>query len=269
MAVKPKSRTILEPLAESAVDSNNSPIKCVALSKLSDDESLIYIGTLSGVLLLYSLRTPRPGPARISFVRRLSLPGSGSGYAVKSIHPLAQIGKIIVLVDGFLYVIDSGLLELAKRVSIFRGVTAFCRKFRSRRYGSSLYSNGGDQIRSGYDNGSSNGDTGCLFAVGIGKKLVLAELVSGGSLVILKEIQGVVDGIIVTVLWLDDSIFVGTKSGYHLYSCINGQCGLIFSLPDSFGAPRLKLLVKESRVMLMVDNVGIIVDVDGHDSEVL
>ncbi|KAL8508430.1 hypothetical protein ACS0TY_018888 [Phlomoides rotata] len=263
MAVKPKSRTILEPLAESAVDSNNTPIKCVALSKLSDDESLIYIGTLSGVVLLYSLRTLQTNPAQIAFIRRLSLPGSGSGYAVKSILPLVQIGKIIVLVDGFLYVIDSGLLEPAKRISLFKGVTAFSRKFRSPRYGSSLYSNGGDQTNSVYNN-DSNADTSCLFAIGIGKKLVLAELVLSGSLVILKEIQGVLDGIIMTTSWLEDSIFVGTKTGYYLYNCINGQCGMIFSLPDSFGAPRLKLLVKESRVMLMVDNVGIIVDVDGQ-----
>ncbi|KAI3455861.1 hypothetical protein Pfo_012524 [Paulownia fortunei] len=263
MAVKPKSRTILEPLAESAVDSNNSPIKSLALSKLPDDETLIYVGTLSGVLLLYSLRTSQSAPPEIAFIRRLYLPGTGSGSSLNSIHPLVHIGKIIVLSDGFLYLLDSGILEPAKRVSLFKGVTAFSRKYRSQRYGSTLYTNGGGQTNYVYNN-ANNIDSSNLFAIGIGKKIVLAELILSGSLVILKEIQGVLDGIIMTLLWVDDSIFVGTKIGYYLYNCVNGRCGLIFSLPDSSGLPRLKLLVKESRLLLMVDNVGIIVDMEGQ-----
>lgn len=256
MAVKPKSRTILEPFAQSTVDSSNSPIKHAALSKLSDDQTLIYIGNLSGVLLLYSLRT---SPPQIAFVRRLALPGTG---VLSLILPLVHIGKIIVLVDGYLYLIDSNLVETPKRISLFKGVTAFSRKFRSQSFGSA-YSNGGGQANYVNRNGDSNNGKS-FFAVGIGKKLVLAELVLGGSLVILKEIQGVFDGFIMTALWLDDSVFVGTKTGYYLYSRVKGRCELIFSLPDSSSLPRLKLLAKESRVLLMVDNVGIIVDVVGQ-----
>ncbi|KAH6782270.1 Vacuolar sorting protein 39 [Perilla frutescens var. frutescens] len=260
MAVKPKPRTILEPFAESAVDSSSSPIKHAALSKLSDDQTLIYIGNISGVLLLYSLRTSQTSPPQIAFVRRLALPGTG---ALNSIHPLVHIGKIIVLVDGYLYLIDSNLLEQPKRISLFKGVTAFSRKFRSRSYGSTLYSNGDGQANYVHRNGDSV-DGKSFFAVGIGKKLVLAELILSGSLVILKEIQGIFDGIIMTVLWFDDYVFLGTKNGYYLYNCVNGRCELIFSLPDSSSLPRLKLLAKESRVLLMVDNVGIVVDVEGQ-----
>ncbi|KAG6393893.1 hypothetical protein SASPL_144468 [Salvia splendens] len=250
MAVKPKSRTVLEPFAQSVVDSATSPIKHAALSKLSDDQSLIYVSNLSGVLSLYSLRT---SPPQIAFVRRLALPGTG---ALSSILPLVHIGKVIVLVDGYLYLIDSNLAETPKRIALFRGVTAISRKFRSRSYG-------GGEANYVHRNGDSN-DVKIFFAVGIGKKLVLAELVLGGSLVILKEIQGVFDGFITTVQWIDDSVFVGTKTGYYLYNRVNGRCELIFSLPDSSSLPRLKLLANESRVMLMVDNVGIVVDVAGQ-----
>lgn len=182
---------------------------------------------------------------------------------LNSIHPLVHIGKIIVLADGYLYLIDSNLLQQPKRISLFKGVTAFSRKSRSRSHGSTLYSNGDGQANYVHSNGDST-DGKSLFAVGIGKKLVLAELILSGSLVILKEIQGVFDGIIMTVLWLDDYVFVGAKSGYYLYNCVNERCVLIFSLPDPSSVPRLKLLAKESRVLLMVDNVGIVVDVEGQ-----
>ncbi|GFQ04465.1 transforming growth factor-beta receptor-associated protein 1 [Phtheirospermum japonicum] len=260
MAVKPKSRAILEPIAESAIDTDNSPIKSLALSSQPEGETLIYIGTLSGVLLLYSLRISENAPPEIAFITRLSLPGGGS---LNSVLPLVHIGKVIVLAGGFLYLLDPALLGPAKKISLFKGVTAFSRNFRTQRYNPTLYTNGGSQTNYVYSNGK-NIDSSNLFAIGIGKKLVIAELILSGSLVILKEIQGVLDGIILTLLWVDDFIFVGTKIGYFLYNCVNGRCELIFLLPDSSGVPKMKLLVKECRVLLMVDNVGIIVDTEGQ-----
>ncbi|KAL3851561.1 hypothetical protein ACJIZ3_013443 [Penstemon smallii] len=257
MAVKPKPRTILEPIAESAVDSCSSPIKSLVLSKLSDEQTLIYVGTLSGALLSYSIRHSQSAPAEISFLNRITIPGTGNG--VNSIHPVVQIGKIIVHSDGFLFLLDASLAEPAKRVGLFKGVTASCRRVRSHKYGSNLYNDGGSHI--------NHVDSSNLFAVGIGKKLVLAELILSGSLVIMKDIQGFFDGIIITLLWVGDSIFVGTKIGYYLYNCVNGQCELIFSLPDSSSVPRLKLLVRDLRVLLTVDNVGIIVDMAGQPVE--
>ncbi|KAL3616773.1 hypothetical protein CASFOL_039167 [Castilleja foliolosa] len=261
MAVKPKSRAILEPIAESAIDSGSSPIKSLAQSSQSDGQTLIYIGTLSGVLLLYSLRISENAPPEIAFIRRLSLPGGGS---VNSVLPLVHIGKVLVLAGGFLYLLDPALLGPAKKISLFKGVTAFSRIFRTQRYNSTLYTNGDSQTNYVYSSNGNNIDSSNLFAIGIGKKLIIAELILSGSLVVLKEIQGVLDGLILTLLWVDDFIFVGTKIGYYLYNCVNGRCELIFSLPDNFGVPRMKLLVKESRVLLMVDNVGIIVDTEGQ-----
>ncbi|KAL6502188.1 hypothetical protein OROHE_024781 [Orobanche hederae] len=261
MPVKPKSRAILEPIAETAIDSDKSPINVVALSKQPDGETLVYIGTLSGVLLLYSIRISESAPSLIALIRRLSVPVGGGG--LRSVLPLVHIGKVLILAGGFLYLLDSGLLGPPKRISHFKGVTVLSRKFQSQRYSSTLYTNGGSQTNYVYSNGK-NVDSINLFAVGVGTRMVIAELITSGSFIIRKEVQGVLDGIIVTLLWVDDFIFVGTKIGYYIYNCINGRCALIFPLPDPSAVPRMKLLVKESRVLLMVDNVGIIVDMEGQ-----
>jgi len=124
--------------------------------------------------------------------------------------------------------------------------------------------------------GEMQSEGGCVFALVVGKRLILAELVlgnrngknerddgGGGSLVVLKEIQ-CVDGVVSAMVWLNDSIVVGTVNGYSLISCVTGQSSVIFSLPDVSRPPRLKLLHKEWRVLLLVDNVGVIVDAHGQ-----
>ncbi|KAB2637103.1 transforming growth factor-beta receptor-associated protein 1 [Pyrus ussuriensis x Pyrus communis] len=113
-----------------------------------------------------------------------------------------------------------------------------------------------------------------VFSVVIGKRLVLVELVlsnrvgksdqdiDDGSFVILKEIQCIDE--VMTMVWLNDSIIVSTVNGYSLFSCVTGQSGVIFSLPDVCSLPRLKLLCKEWNVLLLVDNVGIIANAHGQ-----
>ncbi|XP_073129655.1 vacuolar sorting protein 3 [Henckelia pumila] len=241
MAVKPKSRTILEPLAESALDSGTTTT-CVAFSKPSQDQALIYVGTLTGILFLYSFRISL---SCISFLKRISVCAS----PLNSVSPLPHLGKLIVFADGFLFLIDDTLLESPKRISLIKGVTAFSPKF---------------QTKNPSDSFIQRSKSNDFFAIGIGKKLVLAELILSGTLVILKEFQGIFDGIITTSSWIDDSIFVGTNIGYYLYNILNGRCQLIFSLPDASSVPRLRLLAYEARVLLMVDNVGIITDMEGN-----
>ncbi|KZV21656.1 transforming growth factor-beta receptor-associated protein 1 [Dorcoceras hygrometricum] len=240
MAVKPKCRTILQPLAESSLDCSAT---CVSLSKTSEEQALIYVGTLAGTLFLYSFRISL---SVISFLKRISVCAS----PVISVSPLPHIGKLIVFADGSLFLVDTTLLESPKRVSLIKGVTAFSRKFRTQKNQGS-YSGNHDH----------NND---FFAIGIGKKLVLAEFFLSGTLVVLKEFQGIFDGVIMTSSWIDDSIFVGTKTGYYLYNILNGRCQLIFSLPDASSVPRLRVLANEARVLLMVDNVGIVTDKEGN-----
>uniref|UniRef100_A0A6N2JYW1 CNH domain-containing protein n=1 Tax=Salix viminalis TaxID=40686 RepID=A0A6N2JYW1_SALVM len=82
------------------------------------------------------------------------------------------------------------------------------------------------------------------------------------DLLVLKEMQ-CIDGV-KTIVWINDSIIVGTVIGYSLFSCITGQSGVIFTLPDVSSLPFLKLLWKEKKVLLLVDNVGIIADEHGQ-----
>ena len=210
---------------------------------------------------------------------------------VESIFVLVEMGKILMLSDGSLFLVDSELANHAARLSLPKGVSVVTRRLRSgesegsseqasstgqrflKRLGSGVRANG---LRVKEGEVQSEGNS--VFAVVVGKRLLLVELVLGnrggksndkdvggniGSLVVLKEIQ-FVDGVISTMVWLDDSIIVGTANGYSLISSVTGQSGVIFSLPDVLRPPRLKLLVKEWRVLLLVDNVGIIVDPHGQ-----
>lgn len=217
---------------------------------------------------------------------------------------LAEIGKVLVLSDGALFLVDSLLLQPVKRLSFFKGVSVITMRFRSsnqaestdllesnansnasssdyastsqrlfQRLGGGIRANG-LRVKESEQHHRSGGNF--VFAVVIGKRLILVELVLGnrvnksdedvdgvnGSFVVLKEIQ-CIDGIMAMV-WLDDSIIVGTVNGYSLFSCVTGQSGIIFTLPDMSSPPQLKLMWREWKVLLLVDNVGVLVNAHGQ-----
>lgn len=210
---------------------------------------------------------------------------------------LGEIGKVLVLSGGVLFLVDTLLLQPLKKLSFLRGVSVITRRLRSSETESSSFS---ETVGNSSDYGNTsqrflqklgsgiktNGlkikepeqhiEGNHVFAVLVGKRLILVELVLGsrvgksdrdgdgvnGSFVILKEIQ-CIDGIMAMV-WFNDSIIVGTVNGYSLISCVTGQSGLIFSFPDVSSRPRLKLLCKEWNVLLLVDNVGVVVNAHGQ-----
>ncbi|GMH02675.1 hypothetical protein Nepgr_004514 [Nepenthes gracilis] len=302
-----KARTVIELLAEfdlsqaSLPPSSHSPppsFCSLAISTLPDSQTLIYVGTDSGALFLLSVDSNFDLPSPSSFysnkVRLLRFVSVSNG-AIHSIHVVSQIGKILVVSDGHLYLINSLLLQPVKKLGLLNGVMAVARRVYSSDSESShwigagrisenssvskrLLKKIGGGIRS---NGvkikdlelNSSEDSNCIFAVATGKKIVLIEFILGnrfdrsdedvdGSFVVLKEIQWALG--VKTMVWLDDAIIVGGDSGYYLISCITGQCALIFSLPDASGPPRLKLLLKNFKVLLLVDNVGIFADSHGQ-----
>lgn len=217
---------------------------------------------------------------------------------------LADIGKVLVLSDGALFLVDSLLLQPVKRLSFFKGVSVITMRFRSgnqaestnllesnansnasssdyastsqrllQRLGGGIRANG-LRVKESEQHHGSEGNF--VFAVVIGKRLILVELVLGnrvnksdedvdgvnGSFVVLKEIQ-CIDGVM-TMVWLDDSIIVGTVNGYSLFSCVTGLSGIIFTLPDMSSPPQLKLMWREWKVLLLVDNVGVLVNSHGQ-----
>lgn len=211
---------------------------------------------------------------------------------------------MLVLSDGALFLVDSLLLQPVKKLSFLKGVSVITRRFRSsnqadstdlaennannngsssdytstsqrilQRLGGGIRANG-LRVKEFEQHHRTEGDF--VFAVVIGKRLILVELVLDsrankgdrdvegvhGSFVVLKEIQ-CIDGVI-TMVWLDDSIIVGTANGYSLFSCVTGQSGIIFTLPDVSIPPSLKLLWREWKVLLLVDNVGVLVNTHGQ-----
>lgn len=305
-------RTILEPL--SLFDAPNpslSSFAALAVSTVSDSQTLIYAGTRSGNLLLLSVNpnssspnpntTPAPKadfdaslPRNVSLLRSVAI----SGSAVESVQVINGIGKVLLLSDGFLFLVDSFLLQPVKRMGFVKGVGVFVPRLISGLGESSVISHRDASNSSDFSTASQrllkklgggirangvksqelephSGDN-FIFAVAVGKRLILAELVPanrtgrssrdtevfGDSFTILKDIQGF-DGI-KTMVWIDNSIIVGSSDGYSLVSCITGHTELIFSLPDPSSIPLLKLLVKEYKVLLLVDNVGVTVNAHGQ-----
>lgn len=277
-----KFRTVVEPSASAQLDLStatpNIQISSIVASAPSDSQTFIYIGTKSGSLLLLQFTDGK----NLSFLRSLSV---AQDSPVESVHVLSETGKVLLLANGCLFLGDRLLLQPAKKVAPLKGVSAIARRCVSpggttssifvdhpaetsgtssrilRKLGSGIRANGvktreSDQLRQLQGGG-------CVFAVVVGKRLILGELNSlSGSFTILKEIQ-TIDGIR-TLVWVDDSIIVGTVDDYSLFSCITGQSGVIFRLPDLSSPPRLKLLRKEWRVLLTVDNVGVMVDSNGQ-----
>ncbi|CAL5428389.1 unnamed protein product [Camellia sinensis] len=235
-------------------------------------------------------------PAKsVSFLRYTSVSVSSVDY----VHIIDHVEQVLVLSGGFLFLVDLLLRQPVRKLGVFKGVSVVARRVRSgvsestdlvggdsSGASSSEFSRTGLRLLQKLGGASgirSNGlkvkeselhrDGNCVFAIVTGRRLVLVELRigrsdshgdgggDGGSFLILKEIQ-CVDGV-KTMVWLDDSIIVGSLSGYFLYSCVTGLGGLIFSLPDP-ASPRLKLLLKEYKVLLLVDNVGVIVNAQGQ-----
>ncbi|KAF6162340.1 hypothetical protein GIB67_008469 [Kingdonia uniflora] len=122
------------------------------------------------------------------------------------------------------------------------------------------------------ENEAVRGTGDCVVAVALGKKIVLIELLlpgrvdagTGSVFEVLKEIQTQgVEGIR-TMAWIYDSIIVGTVNGYTLFSSSTGRNASMFSLPDPSSRPYLKSLWKNYEVLLLVDNVGIVVNAVGQ-----
>ncbi|CAN4116190.1 unnamed protein product [Withania somnifera] len=221
------------------------PIVSLAITTNSDSRTLVFVGTVSGDVISLSLN-PNSG---LSLHLRVNI----IGKPVSTIHVIRHIRKLVVLSDGFIYLLDLNSLEPIRKLSLLKNVNVVSKRLFSR-----------NNRLNPISNGIKGKEDGCFFAVAVGKKLVLVELVLSGSPVILKEVQGDFTDGIMCISWVDESVFVGTRNAYYLYSYANGQCGVIFSLPDPSVHPRMKLLARECKVMLMVDNVGVIVDSEGQ-----
>lgn len=265
------SFTVLEQLTEldparvaNLPQSTPITIRSVAISSRSDSETLIYIGTGGGKLILLSIN-PSISDS-VQFVRLISI----GSRLIEAILVLSEIERVLVLSDGFLYLIDWLLLQPAKKLGFLKEVTAIARRFHteSTNLSSETTENGTSSSEITEDTaGPSTSDPHCIIGssavAAMAKKLVLIEMILSDNdvKVHLKEMLGF-DGI-KAMAWVNNSIFVGNSNGYFLVSSENGKSNDIFTLPESSRNPKLKPLFGEE-VLLLMDNLGVIIDTLGQ-----
>lgn len=278
--------------------------RSIAVFPVSDSQTLIYVGTGGGKLLLFSLnRSLSTSPlssldddsnayptAPVMFVRSSTI----SNRVIELITVLPEIGRVLLLSDGFLFLVDSLLLQSVRKLGFVKDVTAISKQFLQPGFPTSdPFGNGAVRTEV-----SSPGQTflkkigggirvnragfrvselqrgegsGCFLVAAAGKKLVLIEflLTSNADLdaehgpisILWTEIEGI--GGVKTMAWIGDSIILGTSQGYHLFSVSTGKGSLIFSLPES-SPPVVRYLVRSSDLLLLFDNVGVISNALGH-----
>ncbi|KAK9082576.1 hypothetical protein Scep_029047 [Stephania cephalantha] len=111
------------------------------------------------------------------------------------------------------------------------------------------------------DSGNPGNSVATIYA--FGKRLILIDLLlSNAQFLVLKEIHGI-DGV-KAMVWIDDSIILATLAGYTHYSLVTGQFTPIFNLPDPSSSPYLKCLSRDHQALLLIDNLGILVNSLGH-----
>ncbi|XP_047080699.1 vacuolar sorting protein 3-like [Lolium rigidum] len=197
---------------------------------------LLYLGTGGGKLLLFSLQTP-------SAPEFLRLVPTGANRPVSAILPLPSVSRVLLLADGALLLADPLLARPVRRLGSLRNVAAVA--------------------------ASSTSPSSCSLAVAVGEKLLAIDLTlreADELEVQTREIAAGpgVDAISVLAWAGEGSVFAGTASGYSLFS--TGGSVDIFALPESAGSPRIRPLSGGEEVMLLVDNVGVVVDRFGNPS---
>lgn len=240
-------------------------IRSVAISFRSDSETLIYVGTGGGKLILFSIN-----PSISDSVQFGQLISIGSRL-IQTILILAEIERVLVLSDGNLYLTDTLLSQPVKKLGFLKEVTAVARRFRtgSSNFISETTENGDSSSEITEDSaGLSSSDTHCVSSssavAAMGKKLVLIEMILSDNdvKVHLKELLGF-DGI-KAMAWVNESILVGNSNGYFLVSSETGKNNDIFTLPEFSRNPKLKPLLQGEEVLLLVDNLGVVIDTLGQ-----
>uniref|UniRef100_A0A8R7JVG2 CNH domain-containing protein n=1 Tax=Triticum urartu TaxID=4572 RepID=A0A8R7JVG2_TRIUA len=236
------SRAALEPFATldpAALASLPASTPLTVRSAALSAPSLLYLGTGGGKLLLFSLATP----SSPEFPRLLPI---GATRPVSAILPLPSVARVLVLADGMLLLADPLLVRPVRRLGSLRGVAAVAAAQHA------------------------SPSSSCSLAVAVGKRLLVLDLAlreADELEVQTREIAAGVEGISALAWVGDDSVFAGTALGYSLFFSSGGGTGQrvdIFTLLESAGAPRIRLLSGGQEAMLLVDNAGVVVDRSGQ-----
>ncbi|KAH9322226.1 hypothetical protein KI387_016865, partial [Taxus chinensis] len=258
-----------------------------ALRKVSDTQILIYLGTQNGKILLLSWDTS--SHIILSACRTLG------HHAVKGIYALQESSKVAVFADDFVVLVDTYLQGPLRSFPFSKGASAMTTRIlspsnSSKEEGEELEADPSRHAQGflhklGRTNrkvsanklGFARKGRNSQLAVAAGKRIFLCEVdsehpqnVAGERDIAVREIvcpEGVV-----SMAWADKSIIVGTRDEYMVIALgkangnANGNVSPIFALPDAATPPLLKCFANngQGEVLLIVDNVGIIVNTSGQ-----
>ncbi|KAL6005874.1 hypothetical protein ACLOJK_039919 [Asimina triloba] len=204
--------------------------------------TLTHASTRGGKLILLQLNPPSAPKSNSTFapLRSLSLTNSPIDSLLRPVRKL-NLPKGVLAVAKRLCNAESETVERTADAS--EGVLRVQRSQRLlQKLGGGIRVNGTRSSTSELPRGGNS----VTAAAALEKKLILVEIEAGGA----KSVN----------VCLDESIIIGTGNRYALIFSSAGQGSLIFSLPESSGFPCLKSLWRERLAMLLVDNVGIIVN---------
>ncbi|XP_057829008.2 vacuolar sorting protein 3 isoform X2 [Cryptomeria japonica] len=275
--------------------------RSAALRKLSHNQILIYIGTENGKIILLSW-DPCSSDSVLLACRAVGRHAVKGIYPLQESNIVAVLaGEFVLLMDGFLH--DSlRPLPFTKGASAMttRLLSPGQKEGEGEGEGDGHGEEGEGEVsrqahgflhKIGRTNrkvsanklGFGRKSQTSQLAVAAGRRLFLCEVDSeqkgeGERDIVVREIacpEGVV-----SMGWVDNSIIVGTQDGYALIALGEeeeegdgrsrgkgkGRANLspIFALPDAAPPPLLKCFHGDRELLLIVDNVGIVVNVSGQ-----
>lgn len=182
--------TTLVPLIE------NIPQRISAASSWDDK---IYLGTVDGSILIYSVVRKQLPSGRVSYTSRLENKKElkHGKRPVEQLEVFPEFGKIISLCDGKVDVLNIYNLEMGSPVA--KDALSFCAKKNSKDYRLCI------QVKSSLAKST--------------KKLMLFEFT--GSYEFYKEIAA--PDTIISMEWIGNSLFLGTKKEYSVINVENGN----------------------------------------------
>eukprot|EP00735_Rhodelphis_limneticus_P000528 TRINITY_DN1090_c0_g1::TRINITY_DN1090_c0_g1_i1::g.29901::m.29901 TRINITY_DN1090_c0_g1::TRINITY_DN1090_c0_g1_i1::g.29901 ORF type:complete len:966 (+),score=226.36,sp/Q8R5L3/VPS39_MOUSE/24.27/6e-65,Vps39_2/PF10367.4/5.9e+03,Vps39_2/PF10367.4/3.3e-28,CNH/PF00780.17/3.5e-22,CNH/PF00780.17/1.9e+03,Vps39_1/PF10366.4/3.1e-06,Vps39_1/PF10366.4/9.5e+03,Clathrin/PF00637.15/7e+03,Clathrin/PF00637.15/2.5e-05,TPR_2/PF07719.12/6.1,TPR_2/PF07719.12/4.7,TPR_2/PF07719.12/8.7e+02,TPR_8/PF13181.1/2.9e+02,TPR_8/PF len=215
------------PILERFSSDNSVKLECLAFSG-----DLFYVGTTDGNILAYHIKSSlidkQTQYATFMETRR------NLGYGKKPVEQIAiakDAGKMIVLCDGNLLLLDLISLELSATLTEAKGANMFACKV---------------------------GDGNFKVAIGLKKKILLYEISKGGFTA-LREFS--IPEPVGAIHWIGKFVIAGFKRGFNMIHETTGEVDELFPLDKT--VPMLAACSRQE-VVLSSGSMGVIVGADGQ-----
>ena len=218
-------------------DDISGTITALALGVDTSDPSKcqVYVGTSNGNVFRFSCTSAGAQGETKTAASQVSV----GKQEVGGLCVLAEVQRVAVLIGGQVLLLDHLTLDRAAHLSLARGAYRFTQQVASRR------------------------TRGCRLVVALPQKLLVLEIRQterkGVAAAVVKDLAGLDS--VQTLVWMGDSLIVGTRSEYVLIS-LKQQTAL--PLGNFSSSPLLALFPARLETLLLVDQLGIFVNGRGE-----